>query len=224
MDFWNGVVAWFNTGLTEWGEIGKWILYFLNHPWYVLAVWLGWTVLSWAWGEAKGWSATGPKWWKPFLTTVFILFLLLFAVGMIVRYVAPYGHWLMENVAAGAADVGPVSPPDGNAPKETPVPTQSGDGATPMPTQSQSATTSGNYKVTDSSGGGAYWYTPVNNSCVGVTHSNAGVIPYGQTVTISDANIYAGAGWVTYLGSKDMGLTSDGKCIFMGAVTAVSSP
>jgi hypothetical protein len=72
------------------------------------------------------------------------------------------------------------------------------------------------YRITDSSGGGAYWYQPVSGSCDGVAQSKSGIIPFGTTVTV--AQEFPGVGWVSYLGNKDMVLTTDNKCIFKGTI------
>lgn|GEM_PF-3749903 len=71
-------------------------------------------------------------------------------------------------------------------------------------------------KITDSSGGGAWWYKAVNGSCVGVSHSKSGTIPFDTPITV--VKTFPGAGWVSYLGSADMLLVETDKCIFAGTI------
>lgn len=193
MEFLNGVIEWLKTGLSQWGTIGEWFLYLLAHPWLLGVAWLGWTFIVWAWGEAKGWSATGPKWWKPFITTIGIALLLMFGVGLLFRYVPAYGQWLIQQARDGAAEIQPISPPDDNAPKATPAATQSG--ADTSPTQSSQSVTSqiACYKITDPTGATVRSGSTSSAPEVG-TIPNGTVVKTDQTVesnTVGSTNLRA---------------------------------
>lgn len=84
-------------------------------------------------------------------------------------------------------------------------------------------TSTSTLKVVDNSGGGAWTYTPTGSggqlSCVGVSQDHVGTIPFGTTVT--SIQLFPGAGWTNYMGSKDLLLVNwngNSVCVFAGTV------
>lgn len=90
--------------------------------------------------------------------------------------------------------------------------------ATPTTMTDQTDAAANEYRIVDSDGGGAFWYTPVAGSCEGVSHSKSGVIPFGTKVVLINGN--AGTGWVSYMGSNTLALVDFGgqKCVFKGTL------
>lgn len=126
-------------------------------------------------------------------------------------------YWTKESRSWNISDPGGVANGSGSwetcsscwdTVQSTPSPLPAAQNTLQNQAQAQNVT----YTVTDATDGGAFWYEPVGGSCEGVSHTKSGVIPFGDPVTV--AKEFPGAGWIKYLGSKDMILTGDGKCIY----------
>lgn len=193
MDILQGILEYLKTMLSQWGVVGSWLLYVIGHPWWVLVAILGWTLLSKAWEGAKGWVATGPKWWKPLFWTVFVTGLFLFATGMAFRYVPVLGNWYIQQLHDGAVEVKPIEPPrDGetlNSPTAVPAPTSTG-ASDAVPTNAAAVTASNAcYKITDPTGATARTEPNSTSASAGDGSIDAGlVVRVSETVDSNTVN------------------------------------
>ncbi len=165
--------------LNELGILGQWLLWLIQHPGIVLIVILGLFIVVKLWGMAVSWVSIGKGWFAAFFWTVVVFFVLLFAFGMLVRYVPAIGQWYINQAKVGLETVTVPNPPGvPNAATSTTVPVYNA--ATPTQTSGSSTFGQpGTYVVNYSTGSAT-----LRNACAS-TATSLGELPNGTVVTVT---------------------------------------
>jgi|GEM_PF-4326038 len=166
--------------LNELGILGQWLVWLIQHPAVVLIVILGLFIVVKVWGMAVSWVSIGKGWFAAFFWTVVVFFVLLFAFGLLVRYIPAIGQWYVDQAKTGLETVTVPNPPGVSDPvTPTPVPAYN----TPVPTQSGSSSITfgqpGTYVVNYSTG-----TATLREECAS-TATSRGELPNGTVVTVT---------------------------------------